>query len=235
MSGGADAQAAAVRAGLWVGGVSSSEDGGDRWDQWSASVLAALSMAADLSGRDMSTVARWVFSTTSHARGRGAGEALEVLGRNPGGRVPEGTLDALRQVLATDARKTRDSIFMTLSEAVKFMTDPQVAALVTGSGGGEELDAEQLVAGRGSLFVVGSDREHASIAPLLAAMTGHLVETAKRGASSRPKGRLDPPLGLFLEAAALITPLPLDRWVAAAGWRRLHLERTVPSPSQPAQ
>ncbi|WP_227013406.1 type IV secretory system conjugative DNA transfer family protein [Pseudonocardia sp. EC080619-01] len=235
VSGCADPQIAAVRAGLLVGGVSASENGGDRWDQWSVSVLTALLMAADLSGRDMTTVARWVFSPTSDARSGGAGQALEVLGRNPDGRVPEGTVDALRQVLATDARKTRDSIFMTLSEAVKFMTDPQVAALVTGSGGGQELDAEQLVSGRGSLFVVGSDREHASIAPLLAAMTGHLFETAKRVASSRPKGRLDPPLGLFLDEAALITPVPLDRWVADAGGRGIHIEWAVQSPSQLAQ
>ena len=235
VSGCADAQVAAVRAGLLVGGVSTSEDGGDRWDQWSVSVLAALLMAADLSGADMATVARWVFSPTSDARSGGAGEALQILGRNPGRRVPEGTLDALRQVLATDARKTRDSIFMTLSEAVKFMTDPQVAALVTGDAGGQELDVEQLVAGRGSLFVVGSDREHASIAPLLAAMTGHLFETAKRVASSRPKGRLDPPLGLFLDEAALITPVPLDRWVADAGGRGIHIEWAVQSPSQLAQ
>ena len=231
----ADPQVAAIRAGLMVGGVSAGEDGGDRWDQWSVSVLSALLMAADLAGRDMTTVARWVFSPTNDARSGGAGEALEVLGRAPGGRVPEGTLDALRQVLTTDARKTRDSIFMTLSEAVKFMTDPQVAALVTGSGGGQELDAEQLLAGRGSLFVVGSDREHASIAPLLAAMTGHLFETAKRVASSRPKGRLDPPLGLFLDEAALITPVPLDRWVADAGGRGIHIEWAVQSPSQLAQ
>ncbi|ANY10819.1 hypothetical protein AFB00_30975 (plasmid) [Pseudonocardia sp. HH130630-07] len=235
VSGCADAQVAAVRAGLMVGGVSTSEDGGDRWDQWSVSVLTALLMAADLSGTDMARVARWVFSPTSDARSGGAGEALQILGRNPGGRVPEGTLDALRQVLATDARKTRDSIFMTLSEAVKFMTDPQVAALVTGSDGGQELDAEQLLAGRGSLFVVGSDRKHASIAPLLAAMTGHLFETAKRVASSRPKGRLDPPLGLFLDEAALITPVPLDRWVADAGGRGIHIEWAVQSPSQLAQ
>ncbi|MBP2371418.1 hypothetical protein [Pseudonocardia parietis] len=136
VAGCADAQVAAIRAGLMVGGVSAGEDGGDRWDKWSVSVLSALLMAADLSGRDMTTVARWVFSPTSDPRRGGAGEAVEVLGRAPG--VPAGTLDALRQVLATDARKTRDSIFMTLSEAVKFMTDPQVAALVTGSGGGQE-------------------------------------------------------------------------------------------------
>nr|WP_222131148.1 TraM recognition domain-containing protein [Pseudonocardia sp. C8] len=235
VAGCADPQVAAARAGLMVGAIETGDDGGDRWDQWSVSVLAALLMAADLSGRDMATVARWVFSPSADPRTGGAGEALALLSGAPAGRVPAGTVDALRQILATDARKTRDSIFMTLSEAVKFMTDPQIAAVASPSPGANEFDAVEFVCGRGALFLVGSDREHASIAPLLAALTGHVFETAKRVAATRRKGRLDPPLGLFLDEAALITPVPLDRWVADAGGRGIHIEWAVQSPSQLAQ
>lgn len=234
VAGCAHPQTATERAGHMVGATTSDEDG-DRWDDWSASVLAALLMAADLSGRDMTTVANWVFSPTSDPRQGGAAEALAILARAPQGAVPAGTVESLRQVLSTDARKTRDSIFMTLSRAVQFMTDPQVAALASPTAGAVEFDAEAFVTGQGAVFLVGSDRAHATVAPLLAALTGHVFETAKRVAATQPKGRLDPPLGMFLDEAALITPVPLDRWVADAGGRGIHIEWAVQSPSQLAQ
>ncbi|WP_049803820.1 type IV secretory system conjugative DNA transfer family protein [Pseudonocardia dioxanivorans] len=235
VAGCAHPQTATERAGHMVGAATSGDDDGDRWDDWSASVLAALLMAADLAGRDMSTVAQWVFDPSSDPRQGGAAEALVILQRAPQGTVPTGTVKSLRQILATDARKTRDSIFMTLSRAVQFMTDPQIAALATPGPGAVEFDAEAFVSGQGAVFLVGSDRAHATVAPLLAALTGHVFETAKRVAATRPKGRLDPPLGLFLDEAALITPVPLDRWVADAGGRGIHIEWAVQSPSQLAQ
>lgn len=235
VAGCAHPQTATERAGHMVGATTSGDDDGDRWDDWSASVLAALLMAADLGDRDMTTVANWVFYPTSDARQGGAGEALALLQRAPAGQVPSGTVESLRQVLSTDARKTRDSIFMTLSRAVQFMTDPQIAALAAPTPGAAEFDAEAFVTGQGAVFLVGSDRAHATVAPLLAALTGHVFETAKRVAATRPKGRLDPPLGLFLDEAALITPVPLDRWVADAGGRGIHIEWAVQSPSQLAQ
>ncbi|RZT75451.1 type IV secretory pathway TraG/TraD family ATPase VirD4 [Pseudonocardia sediminis] len=241
----ADSQTAAERAGHMVGAAASGDDDGDRWDDWAAAVLCALLMAADLNDRDMATVARWVFNPTSDARTGGAAEALALLTSAPAGRVPAGAADALRQVLATDARKTRDSIFLTLQRSVKFMTDPTIAALVTASpdparsgavgSGSAEFDAQAFVAGRGALFVIGSDRAHAAVAPLLAAFTGHVFETAKRVAATRAKGRLDPPLGMFLDEVALITPVPLDRWLADAGGRGVHIEWAAQSPSQLAQ
>lgn len=233
----ADSQTAAERAGHMVGAAASGEDGGDgdRWDDWAAAVLCALLMAADLNDRDMDTVARWVFNPTSDPRTGGAAEALAMLTTAAPGRVPAGAADALRQILATDARKTRDSIFLTLQRSVKFVTDPTIAALVTGSPDAAEFDADAFVAGRGALFVVGSDRAHAAVAPLLAAFTGHVFETAKRAAATRPKGRLDPPLGMFLDEVALITPVPLDRWLADAGGRGVHIEWAAQSPSQLAQ
>ncbi|MEV1294905.1 TraM recognition domain-containing protein [Pseudonocardia sp. NPDC049635] len=230
-------QTATERAGLMVAATTSGDDEGDRWDDWSASVLAALLMAADLAGRDMATVADWVFCPTSDPRQGGAAEALAILQHAGPGVVPVGTVRSLRQVLSTDARKTRDSIFMTLSRAVQFMTDPQIAALATPTAGSAavEFDAEAFVAGAGSVFLVGSDRAHATVAPLLAALTGHVFETAKRVAATKAKGRLDPPLGMFLDEAALITPVPLDRWIADAGGRGIHIEWAVQSPSQLAQ
>ncbi|SFO39818.1 Type IV secretory pathway, VirD4 component, TraG/TraD family ATPase [Pseudonocardia ammonioxydans] len=235
IAGCAHPQTAAERAGLMVGATTSGEDDGDRWDDWSANVLTALLMAADIAGRDMHTVADWVFHPTSDARKGGAAEALAILHRAPTGQVPPGTVQSLRNVLSGEATKTRDSIFLTLSRAVQFMTDPQIAALATPTPGATEFDAGVFVTGCGAAFLVGSDRAHATVAPLLAALTGYVFETAKRVAATRPKGRLDPPLGMFLDEAALITPVPLDRWIADAGGRGIHIEWAVQSPSQLAQ
>jgi type IV secretion system protein VirD4 len=43
---------------------------------------------------------------------------------------------------------------------------------------------------------------------MVSAFTDHLIETAKSIADQLPGGRLDPPLGLFLDEAANIVPLP---------------------------
>lgn len=236
VTGCADSQVATERAGHLVAATATGDDGdGDRWAQWAAGVLRALLLAAALHDRDMRSVAHWVFNPTSDARRGGAAEALTLLHAAPPGTVPPGAADALAQVLGTDARKTRDSIFLTLRRAVEFMTDPQVAALVTPTAGVPEFDASAFVTGQGAVFVMGSDRPHACVAPLLAALTGHVFETAKRVAAALPQGRLDPPLGLFLDEAALIVPVPLDRWVADAGGRGIHIEWAVQSPSQLAQ
>lgn len=228
-----DPQIAWQRAGYLVAATAGDPDKGeDRWDEWATAVLRALLLAAALQGEEMATVARWVFNPAREPRRGGAGEALAILQDAPDGQVPDGTAESLAQVLHTDARKTTDSIFLTLSRAVQFMTDPNVAALVTPARGLPEFDIDAFLAGHGTLFLVGSERANASTAPLLAAFTGHVFESAKQAAATRPRGRLDPPLGLFLDEVALITPVPLERWIPDSGGRGIHLVWAVQSPSQ---
>ena len=67
------------------------------------------------------------------------------------------------------------------------------------------------------MFLLGAEETQA--APLVCALTGHIAREARRLAAPRPGGRLDPPLGLFLDEAALICPVPLHPWTADMGGR----------------
>jgi hypothetical protein len=222
---------AAERAAALVGATSAAggEDG-TFWLDSSSKVLRCLLMAAALDNRTMGEVAMWVTNPVTLA-----GEALTLLEQVHDRHVPAGWAGELRQVLHTDAKRTRESIFLTLSQSVAFMSDPDVATICTPMPSDPVFDVASFLADNGTLYVLGSERPHASVAPLLAALTSYVFETAKQLASRRTSGRLDPPLLLALDEAALITPVPLDRWVADAGGRGIHIVWAVQSPSQLAQ
>ena len=58
------------------------------------------------------------------------------------------------------------------------------------------------------MFLLGGEETQA--APLVCALTGHIAREARRLAALQPGGRLDPPLTLVLDEAALISPVPLQ-------------------------
>ena len=67
------------------------------------------------------------------------------------------------------------------------------------------------------MFLLGAEETQA--APLVCALTGHIAREARRLAALQPGGRLDPPLTLVLDEAALISPVPLESWTADMGGR----------------
>ena len=95
---------------------------------------------------------------------------------------------------------------------------------------GPPLDITTFVRQGGSLYLLGSEEAHT--APLVAALTGHLAREARRIAATCPGGRLDPPLTLVLDEAALICPVPLDRWSADMGGRGVHIIAAFQSRAQ---
>lgn len=70
------------------------------------------------------------------------------------------------------------------------------------------------------------------VAPLVTALTGHIAREARRLAAHEPGGRLDPPLTLALDEAALICPVPLDEWTADMGGRNVTIHIAAQSRSQ---
>lgn len=224
----ADYRFAAVRAGLLVGARAGGGDDEKRWNEWATNVLTGLLMVADLDGRSMTDVARWVHNPTDPEYG--AMQARKLMERYSR-RVPVELRDALNQVLTTRAEKTRDSVFFAMRGAVGFMADPTIAWLCTPGRDEPTFDVERFIDARGALYLLGSEEQNTSSAPLLAAFTGHVFATAKNLAARRG-GRLDPPLLISLDEAALITPVPLPTWVADAGGRGIHIAWSVQTPSQ---
>jgi type IV secretion system protein VirD4 len=107
-------------------------------------------------------------------------------------------------------------------------TGSSVAALAGSARAG--FDVAQLLAQRGTVYMLGA--EDAQVAPLVCALTGHIARTARQLASELTGGRLDPPLTLALDEAALICPIPLDSWTADMGGRNVTIHIAVQSRAQ---
>jgi type IV secretion system protein VirD4 len=212
------------RAGYLLAGAPSSGDLSDRnfWDGMNARLLRSLLYAAAVSERDMHALYAWISEP-------GDETPLRILRRHPD--TPAGWELDLEQIRQAPI-KTRDSAYLTLAQAFQWMADPEMAAAACPELGEPTFNVERFLAEEGTLYLLGSERPHGSLGPLFTALTGHIHERAKHLASKRRHGRLDPPLTMVLDEAALICPVPLERWTADSGGRGIVLAIAVQSPSQ---
>jgi type IV secretory pathway TraG/TraD family ATPase VirD4 len=203
---------------LLAGVATPGQAGGDRdfWAGQARRVLAALLHAAALGGLTMRDVLVWVADPDAAAT-----EVQRLLRRSS---EPSYEADAL-QFLTTNER-TRSSICATIMPALGWLTDP-VAAAAAEAGG---FDVARLLAERGTVYMLGA--EDAQTAPLVTALTGHIAREARRLSAEQPSGRLDPPLTLALDEAALICPVPLDQWTADMGGRNITIHIAAQSRAQ---
>jgi type IV secretion system protein VirD4 len=205
LTGCSDAVTATERATDMLAAVASGTSG-DRefWDGQARRVLAALLHAAALGGKRMADVLGWVAEPDT------AGREVPALLRRSG--VAAFEQDAM-QFLTTNER-TRSSITSSVMPALGWLSHPAAA---TAAEPGDGFDVARLLDDRATVFLLGA--EEAQTAPLVCALTGHIAREARRLAAGQPAGRLDPPLGLFLDEAALISPVPLESWTADMGGR----------------
>lgn len=198
--------------------------GGDRefWDDQGRRNLAALMHAAALGGLTMTDVQTWLADLdTAESR------ILSLL-RD---RSPEPAFEtAVSQFIGTNQR-TRTSITSSIAPALGWLTHgPARAAARPLADGGRSFDVAALLASKATIYMLGG--EEAQVAPLVCAMTGHIAREARRLAALCPEGRLDPPLALRLDEAALICPVPLDRWTADMGGRGVSIVACFQSRAQ---
>jgi len=218
LSGCHDPSTAASRAADLLAGVSAPGQGSDRdfWASQARRVLAALLHAAALGEASMRDVLKWVADPDE-----AAAEVRRFLRRSP---EPAYESDAL-QFLSTNER-TRSSICATIMPALGWLTDSTAAAAAVDGG----FDVEDLINQRGTVYMLGA--EDTQVAPLVTALTGHIAREARRLAEDKFGGRLDPPLTLALDEAALICPVPLDNWTADMGGRGVTIHIAVQSRAQ---
>ena len=150
---------------------------------------------------------------------------------------PEPGFEAeLTHFVATNDR-TRTSITQSIRPALMWLHDPIAARAAGQPVTAPVIDASGVTLSRtttsppgwmwrrcwpcrGTVYLLGA--EDAQVAPLLAALTGHIARTARQIAGRQPDGRLDPPLTLALDEAALICPIPLDKWTSRHGRAEHH-------------
>ncbi|MDN5856018.1 MAG: TraM recognition domain-containing protein, partial [Actinomycetia bacterium] len=196
---------------------------GDRkfWDDLARINLAALLHAAALGDQTMMDVRQWVSNPKAHEP-----LIVSLLSESP-----EPAFEAaIAQFINTNDR-TQSSITMTISPALAWLTHaPARAAAHSGSKGGHPFDVADLRSTRASVYMLGGTE--AQVAPLVAALTGHIARQARQLATAQPGGRLDPPLSLRLDEAALICPIPLHEWSADMGGRGVSIVACFQSRAQ---
>jgi type IV secretion system protein VirD4 len=239
----ADPKTAVERAGDLIAGGSSgtasahsAEGDREHWAGQARDLLAVLMHAAARGGASMRDVHGWVSDPDRHY------DTVRPMLRGS----PEPGFEAELVHFVTTNDRTRSSITQSIRPALMWLHDPTSARaagqVVTGpviDASGVTvptgdlppgLDVEALLALSGTVYLLGA--EDAQVAPLVAALTGHIARIARRVAGRQPSGRLDPPLTLALDEAALICPIPLDKWTADMGGRNVTIHIAAQSRPQ---
>jgi type IV secretory pathway TraG/TraD family ATPase VirD4 len=180
-------------------------DDGSFWQAKASQMFVALFHAAALLHGDLRLVARWVFSDDTEAR--------EVLSRHGAQQMAA----SLLELHNAPAEKTASVFRMVMTNALAFMGDPQLAQSVlphVGAG----FDITQFIHSGGTLYLIATgEQEQSPLAPLFATLVNEIKYQAVLLAQASPGGRLDPPLGLFLDEVTQIAPVPLNKWLASTG------------------
>lgn len=103
--------------------------------------------------------------------------------------------------------RTRDSIWMAVTEALSSLADPRVLDAVNPPPG-EEFDPADFLQHNGTLYLLATGAGAGASWALVAAFIEDLAETARHLAAASPGARLDPPLLLALDEIGNLAPLP---------------------------
>lgn len=192
----------------------------ERWDAAARRALAVLMHAAALGGRNMREVLTWMADPVGAEK-----TIMRLLGESTEAATMR---EFARQFIGTNER-TRTSITSSVMPALGWLMDPHAAGVADVSDGGI-FDVEEFLALSGTLYLLGA--EDGVTAPLVGALTAEIARSARALASMQPAGRLDPALTIALDEAALICPVPLDRWTADMGGRNITLHIAAQSRAQ---
>jgi type IV secretory pathway TraG/TraD family ATPase VirD4 len=122
-----------------------------------------------------------------------------------------------------EANKTISTVRMTMSRALAFLADPQLAAAVLPENG-QSLDLHSFLQQAGTLYLIAESRgEDAPVAPLFACLANEIHYTAALVGSLMPGGRLDPPLLMALDEVTQICPVPVPSWLADSGGKGIQI------------
>ncbi|MBS2966817.1 TraM recognition domain-containing protein, partial [Actinocrinis puniceicyclus] len=98
---------------------------------------------------------------------------------------------------------------------------------------GDGFDLEDFLQSGGTVYLLVAEKQATALAPLIAAFVDELIDISKRRADSMPGGRLDPPLGLFLDEIANVVPLPsLPALMSFAGGSGIFITAILQSRAQ---
>ena len=193
----------------------------DYWTDGAAELLKLYFHAAILGGASIREARSWVADPTNL-------DALTILDNHE--MAADGWGDTLASILlGSDDDDEKRSIRNAALSALRWLDNPAMTAVACASPD-QWFDVEEFIEdGTGTIYLIGANK---SLAFFFAAFAGRMFRAARRLAEASPGGRLDPPLTLALDEAALICPVPLHEWSAEAGGAGITLLAAVQSPSQ---
>jgi hypothetical protein len=197
--------------------------GRDAWhEDRGARLIRYMLHAAAVDGASMHEVAAWVHDPLSR-------EPLSILGS---GRAWPGW-DA-KLIALLDGGRGGDflsGLAGSAAAALGWMDDPRMAAAACPRPG-DGVDLRRFIEdATGSIYVIGADRPHGSLAPYFAAFGAEAFETAKAVAEDQG-GALEVPFTILADEAAVICPLPFHTMTAVAGGYRIVIAACVQADSQ---
>jgi type IV secretion system protein VirD4 len=136
------------------------------WMGKASAALASLLHAAALRGLTMIEVYRW-------AHGINDDQPVRILTSHP--EATENWLGPIQEMRKPG--RTADSIRMTTTRALAWLADPAVAEAIT-PGPGEGFDVTDFVTGPNTLYMIGTGRQDAPIAPLFRAFAEYVHDGA---------------------------------------------------------
>jgi type IV secretion system protein VirD4 len=160
-------------------------------------LLAGWLHAAAISGRGMDDVLTWALDERQD-------EPVKILRDHPDAAPgTAGMLDAAYR----SPEVTRSNLWTTVQTAIAPLL-ASAARATFAPPPGDSADLAGLLRRNATIYLLASERQSAVIAPLVTAFFDELADQAKQLADASPAGRLDPPLGLILDEAANVVPLP---------------------------
>jgi type IV secretory pathway TraG/TraD family ATPase VirD4 len=183
------------------------------WAAKASDYLRGYFHAAALADLDLRHVAAWVSGTRPE-------EAEDILYSTAGAATH---LAAQLAEMRGEANKTISTVRMTMSRALAFLADPQLAAAVLPEPG-QSLDIPEFLREAGTLYLIAETRgEDAPVAPLFACLASEIHYLAALLGSHLPGGRLDPPLLMALDEVTQICPVPVPSWLADSGGKGIQI------------
>lgn len=179
--------------------------------------------AAALAGRSMRDVLTWSLNDRDDT-------PVKLLRDRPG--AAPGSAQLLDGLYRTPP-ETKSGLWTTVQTALAPLLSPTAQATFCPTSEADGFDLEHFLLSKGTVYLLVAEKQAAALAPLIAAFVDELIETAKRMADTMPGGRLDPPLGLFLDEIANVVPLPsLPALMSFAGGSGMFIAAILQSRAQ---
>ena len=200
----AEKRAKAFAAGTVAGAVSGGrQDTAARfYAAETAKVLQGFLHAAALTGRTLEHLLEWVANPVA------AEQPAEILRQHPhAARFWDGLLTGALHGSADTVGNT----VTTVQQAMSLFFQPEIRARCVPCRGRPATDIVELIARRGTVYLLGRDDPYSSAAPLMTAVAEHVLDTALWAATTSPHGRLTPTFLACLDELPSTAPLPTLR------------------------